>query len=59
MKDKTSGSESLRFKEKIGYAMGDMGSLMVFGLVQSVLQKYYTDVLDLRIVQVMVLFTML
>ena len=49
--------DKLRAKEKIGYAMGDVGSLLVFGLVQSVLQKYYTDVLDLRIVQVMMLFT--
>ena len=49
--------DKLKAKEKIGYAMGDVGSLLVFGLVQSVLQKYYTDVLDLRIVQVMMLFT--
>ena len=30
-------------RDKIGYAMGDLASLLVFGLVQSVLQKYYTD----------------
>ena len=49
--------DRLKAKERIGYAMGDVGSLLVFGLVQSVLQKYYTDVLDLRSVQVMILFT--
>ena len=41
---KTSG---IRAKDKIGYAMGDVGSLLVFGLVQSVLQKYYTDILGI------------
>lgn len=49
-------SSSLKAKEKFGYALGDVGSCLVFGLVQSVLQKYYTDVLDLRIVQVLLLF---
>ena len=39
---RTSG---IKGKDKIGYAMGDVGSCLVFGLVQSVLQKYYTDVL--------------
>lgn len=43
-------------RDKIGYAMGDVASLLVFGLVQSVLQKYYTDVLGLSIVSIMVMF---
>ncbi len=43
-------------REKWGYAMGDVGSLLVFGLVQSVLQKYYTDVLAIPVALVMVLF---
>lgn len=43
-------------RDKIGYAMGDAASLLVFGLVQSVLQKYYTDVLGLSIVSIMVMF---
>ena len=43
-------------KDKIGYAMGDLASLLVFGLVQSVLQKYYTDVLGIGVVSIMVMF---
>lgn len=42
--------------DKIGYAMGDLGSLLVFGLVQSVLQKYYTDVLGISVVSIMIMF---
>ena len=43
-------------KDKIGYAMGDVASLLVFGLVQSVLQKYYTDVLGIGVVSIMLMF---
>lgn len=50
---KTSG---IGTRDKIGYAMGDAASLLVFGLVQSVLQKYYTDVLGIGIVSIMVMF---
>ena len=39
-------------RDKIGYAMGDLASLLVFGLVQSVLQKYYTDVLGIGVVSI-------
>ena len=50
---RTSG---ITMKDKIGYAMGDFASLLVFGLVQSVLQKYYTDVLQISIVSVLIMF---
>ena len=50
---KTSG---IRARDKIGYAMGDAASLLVFGLVQTVLQKYYTDVAGIGIVSIMVMF---
>ena len=43
-------------RDKIGYAMGDLASLLVFGLVQSVLQKYYTDVLGIDVVSIMIMF---
>lgn len=43
-------------KDKIGYMMGDFGSLLVFGLVQSVLQKYYTDILGIGVVSIMLMF---
>ena len=51
--EKTSG---IGTRDKIGYALGDTASLLVFGLVQSVLQKYYTDVLGIGIVSIMVMF---
>ena len=51
--EKTSG---IRGRDKLGYAMGDVGSLLVFGLVQSVLQKYYTDVVGVGIVSIMIMF---
>ena len=50
---KTSG---IKAKDKIGYAMGDVASCLVFGLVQTVLQKYYTDVAGIGIVSIMVMF---
>jgi GPH family glycoside/pentoside/hexuronide:cation symporter len=37
----------LTAKEKAGYALGDAASLSVFALVGSILQKYYTDVLNI------------
>ena len=37
---KTSG---ITLKDKIGYALGDVGSVCVLGLVNSILQKFYTD----------------
>lgn len=43
-------------KDKVGYMMGDLGMQFVFGLIASVLQKYYTDVLEIPIALVMVLF---
>ncbi len=51
--ERTSG---IKGKDKIGYAMGDFSSLLVFGLVQSVLQKYYTDVLGVGVVSIMIMF---
>lgn len=37
---KTSG---ITLKDKVGYALGDVGSVLVLGLVNSILQKFYTD----------------
>ena len=50
---RTSG---IKGKDKIGYAMGDLASCLVFGLTQSVLNKYYTDVLEISALSVMVMF---
>ena len=51
-----SRTSGIKAKDKLGYAMGDFASLLVFGLVQSVLQKYYTDVLGIGVVSIMVMF---
>ena len=50
-----SRTSGIKAKDKFGYAMGDFGSCLLFGLVQSILQKYYTDVLQLGIVSIMVM----
>ena len=50
-----SRTSGIKAKDKIGYALGDFGSCLLFGLVQSILQKYYTDVLQLSIVSIMVM----
>lgn len=43
-------------REKWGYGFGDLGMQFVFGLIASVLQKYYTDVLQIPIAMIMMLF---
>lgn len=52
----TMPDSGLGLREKIGYALGDTASLLLFGLVQSLLQKYYTDILSLNIVSIMLMF---
>ncbi len=42
-------------KDKIGYAMGDFGSCLVFGLTQSVMNKYYTDGLGIAVASVLIM----
>ena len=39
IKNKTYG---ITTKDKIGYALGDVGSLLVFGLANTFLQVFYT-----------------
>ena len=53
MEEKTYGISA---KNKMGYAAGDLGMQFAFGLIASVLQKYYTDVLQIPIALIMVLF---
>lgn len=43
-KGKTSG---ITLKDKIGYALGDTGGCLTFGIVGSFLQMFYTNVLHL------------
>ena len=48
-------TSGIKTKDKIGYMMGDFASLCVFGLVQNVLNIYYTDVLKISALSVMVM----
>lgn len=48
-------THGIKFKDKIGYAMGDMGGLMTFGLVSAFLQMFYTDVLGISAANITVL----
>ena len=45
-------------KEVFCYGMGEVASGVTFGLVQSVLQKYYTDILGLGVISIMLLFVL-
>ena len=55
MADNISETRGIKMRDKIGYAMGDVASLLVFGLTQSVLNKYYTDVLEISVLSVMIM----
>ncbi len=48
-------THGIKFKDKIGYAMGDMGGLMTFGLVSAFLNMFYTDVLGISAGKITVL----
>ena len=50
---RTSG---LKGKDYLGYAMGDAAGCLVFSLVTSILQKYYTDVFHLSPLFIMFMF---
>lgn len=49
---RTSG---LKGKDYIGYALGDTGCCLVFGLVTSLLQKFYTDIFQLNALWIMIM----
>ena len=48
-------TSGIGMKDKLGYAFGDLASCLIFGLTQSVLNKYYTDVLEISVLSVMVM----
>ena len=50
-----SRTSGIGIRDKLGYAMGDLASCLVFGLTQSVLNKYYTDVLEISVLSVMIM----
>ncbi|MCL2106221.1 MAG: MFS transporter, partial [Oscillospiraceae bacterium] len=49
-------TSGITMRDKIGYALGDMGGLFFFGTVGSFLQMFYTDVLRLSMGSIMALF---
>ena len=48
-----SAVSGIKWKEKFAYGMGEVASGVTFGLVQSVLQKYYTDILGIGVISIM------
>ena len=51
----TTATSGIKFKDKLGYALGDMGGTLTFGLVGSFLQMFYSDVLQIPLGQIAVL----
>lgn len=51
-----SRTSGLKTKDYIGYAMGDTACCLVFGLVTSLLQKFYTDIFHLQPLFIMLMF---
>ena len=50
-------TSGLKSKDYIGYALGDVGSLLVFSLVTSLLQKFYTDIFAIGPIAIMIIMT--
>ena len=50
---RTSG---LKFKDYLGYALIDTAGCLIFSLVTTLLQKYYTDILHLSPLFIMLMF---
>ncbi|MCH5191685.1 MAG: MFS transporter [Oscillospiraceae bacterium] len=48
-------THGIKFKDKIGYAMGDMGGLLTFSLIGAFQNKFYTDVLHISPAKIVVL----
>ena len=49
-------ASGLKNKDYVAYALGDTGCCLVFGLVTTLLQRYYTDVLLLHPLYIMLMF---
>lgn len=48
-------THGIKMKDKIGYALGDMGGLLTFSLVGAFQNKFYTDVLNIDPAKIAVL----
>lgn len=51
-----SRTSGLKVKDYVGYALGDTACCLVFGLVTSLLQKFYTDIFHLSPLFIMLMF---
>ena len=51
----TSLTHGIKLKDKIGYALGDMGGLLTFSLIGAFQNKFYTDALGLDPKKIIVL----
>ncbi len=51
-----SQTSGLKAKDYIGYGLGDFAGCLCFGTVTTVLQKYYTDILGLSPLFIMIMF---
>ncbi len=52
----SASAQGIGIKDKLGYALGDMGIQMTTALISSFLQLFYTDVLFIPLNQILVLF---
>lgn len=48
-------THGIKFKDKIGYAMGDLGGILTFSLIGAFQNKFYTDVLQINPAKIAVL----
>ena len=51
----TEKTYGIKFKDKLGYALGDTGGCLTFAVIGSFLQMFYTDVLYLDSKKIMML----
>ena len=51
-----SRTSGLKNKDYIGYALGDFAGCLCFATVTTLLQKYYTDILGLSPLFIMIMF---
>lgn len=51
----TAATHGIKFKDKVGYALGDAGGLLTFSLIGSFLTVFYTDTLKIPLGQITVL----
>lgn len=56
LKNQTQGlTHGIKFIDKVGYAMGDMGGLLTFSLIGAFQNKFYTDVLRIDPAKIVIL----